>query len=265
LKNIIYQGITLTHNYKILVSTGCSFTAGHNKWNEVTAEGLNIPCTNYAKIGSGNAHISRSLVYGVYKALETYDPSEILVGIMWSGKSRYDNYHADLSVHKFKNKPMYNFVEEDPTGGYVRIPHDNPDWYSAPFFRLYYDEVGACIHTFDQILKAQWLLESHNIQYFMTCYDLSVLPEEELTDHPSLKHLKAMINWDKFLPVNNCFDWCVKSGIPGYFPDEPSRLAGEDNPNKILQVAATHPTPQQQQGFAEQVILPFLLEKYNIS
>lgn len=255
----------MSHNYKILVSTGCSFTAEYNKWNQFTAEGLNIPYVNYAKGSAGNAHISRSLVYGVYKALETYDPSEILVGIMWSGKDRYDNYYADISAPKFKEKLIYNFVEDDLNGGYVRIMHHTPDWYSTPFFRLYYDEVGACIHTFDQILKAQWLLESHNIQYFMTCYDLNVLPEEELTDHPSLKHLKAMINWDKFLPVNNCFDWCVKSGIPGYFPDEPSRLAGEDNPNKILQVAATHPTPQQQQGFAEQVILPFLLEKYNIS
>jgi hypothetical protein len=255
----------MSHNYKILVSTGCSFTADHNKWNEFTAEGLNIPCINYAKSASGNAHISRSLVYGVYKALETYDPSEILVGLMWSSKSRYDNYHADLSVLKFKNKPMYNFVEEDKDGGYVRMPPDNPDWYSAPFFRLYYDEVGVCIHTLDQILKAQWLLESHNIQYFMTCYADDVLPQKELDAHPSLKHLTAMINWDKFLPVDNCLDWCIKSGILGYFPDEPSRLAAMTNTNKFVRSAATHPTPEQQRGFAEQVILPFLLEKYNIS
>ena len=257
----------MTHNYKILVSTGCSFTAGHNKWNEYTAESLNIPCTNYARSAAGNAHISRSLVYGIHKALETYDPSEILVGIMWSGKTRYDNYHADLRPmrNKFKNKPMYDFVEEDKDGGYVRMPHNNLDWYSSPFFRLYYDDVGACIHTLGQILNAQCLLESHSIQYFMTCYADDVLPKKEQTDHPSLKHLIAMINWDKFLPVDNCFDWCLNSDIPGHYPDETSRLSAWTNTNRSLQMKATHPTPEQQRGFAEKVILPFLLEKYNIS
>jgi len=257
----------MSHNYKILVSTGCSFTADHNKWNEYTAESLNIPCTNYARSAAGNAHISRSLVYGIHKALETYDPSEILVGIMWSGKSRYDNYHADLHLNgdKFKNLPIYNFVERDPTGGYVRMPYSSNDWYSSPFFRLYYDEIGACIHTLGHILNAQCLLERHNIQYFMTCYADDVLPQKEIVDHPSLKHLIAMINWDKFLPVDNCFDWCLNSDIPGHYPDETSRLSAWTNTNSILQMKATHPNTEQQRGFAEQVILPFLLEKYNIS
>jgi hypothetical protein len=250
----------MLEKFKILLSAGCSFTHGLDKWNQFTAEQLNLLHTNYGAISAGNSYINKSITYGVAKALETYHPSEILVGIMWSGSSRYDYYHSDLTRYNYR--PKYNFIDED-TGAWVRITQHNQDWYTTPFFKLYYDDVGSHIDTFDNILKTQCFLENKKVEYFMTTYAPDTLPDDNIKSNPHIKYLSQMINYNKFLPIDNCFDWCIKSGIPGHAPDEATRMKWLNHLNKVLQSRASHPTVNQHKGFAEQVVIPFIKKNYH--
>lgn len=251
----------MSNKITTFLSSGCSFTAGHNTWPNHVANHFNLKLLNYGASSAGNGYISRSLIYGVNKILQDIDASELLVGVMWSGASRFENYHSTIDQHQSKLK--FKYVDDDE-GAWVVLNANNMNSYSSPFFRMYHDIVGENIITLEHILRTQWFLELKNISYFMSCYSFGVLPSKEMMEHPSIKHLYQMINWDKFLPVDNCMDWCNSSDIQGFAPDKETQEKWKNHSNSILGCKATHPTTQQHKGFAEKVIVPYIEQKISI-
>jgi len=66
--------------------------------------------------------------------------------------------------------------------------------------------------------------------------------------HPEVNYLYKMIDKDTFLPVRHMHDWV-------------NHVSEHDFPRK----GDPHPGSEQHKDFVDQVILPFILEKYNIS
>mgnify|MGYP003638655458 FL=1 len=162
------------------------------------------------------------------------------------------------------------------------------------FYSQYMNPAYAIMQTCEHILRTQWFLKSLNIKYFMSEYDFDVftyigphensshfyrelgregvsshidlktggvidwddakrhdLHKKEMNikyDHPEVNYLYNMIDKNFWLPIENLGDWC--KNVSKY--DYPR----EHDP---------HPGTEQHLDFTNRVILPFLLEKYNIS
>ena len=100
---------------KILNTSGCSFSecvtyiAGNGTWPRHLAKTLEEhEHVSYAMGSQGNGLISRSIIYGVTKALQTYKPEDILVGVMWSGSNRHDFrcFEVDFSTLVFSRASL---------------------------------------------------------------------------------------------------------------------------------------------------------------
>lgn len=225
----------------ILIAGGCSFTVGTVKnWPTHLANLLNIELVNYAKDGSGNGFISRSLIYGIDVALKTHNSADLIVGVMWSHNTRHENYHSDITL--YKNQNLQKFIQNDE-GHWLFVNRKPSDPYAHCHWQYFYDEIGSVITTLEHILRIQWFLKSKDIRYFMTTFAPGVLPNDEQLKMPSVKYLYDMIDFTKFLPVNSCLEWCDESGIPKLLPDN---------------LHAKHPSREQQEEFTKQVIMPFI-------
>ena len=153
------------------------------------------------------------------------------------------------------------------------------------FYSQYMNPAYAIMQTCEHILRTQWFLKSLNIKYFMTEYDHDVFTymgphdstlypnpnqlegfsilkksgrwdndikhKEEMNiiyDHPEVSYLYDMIDKDHWLPVRDLKNWTM-----------------EESPYEQRDPTDSHPSTEQHKDFTEKVILPFLLEKYNIS
>jgi len=158
----------------------------------------------------------------------------------------------------------------------------NPYWPDSMTKKYYKDFISpeyALIQTCQHILRTQWYLNTHHIKYFMTEYDLDVFtyhgpplnqqlpdavrdynqedegipdwskPQVSLIDeHPEVNWLYKMIDRSYWLPVDSLGQWAKHVSEYNYArPKDP------------------HPSTEQHKDFTEKVILPFILEKYNIS
>ena len=134
-------------------------------------------------------------------------------------------------------------VVPDEAGGWVIY---NSNWkipQAQNYYRYVYDPIYAQILTLEHIIRTQNYLKLHNINYFMSTYTKEVF---EVREHLALDHLYEQIDFDKFLPVEGEYEWALnESKLPWTSPD-------------------FHPSNQQHQLFAKQVILPFIKDKYNI-
>jgi|694.fasta_scaffold05766_14 hypothetical protein len=244
-----------------LIVSGCSFTEGiptegRIAWPNYVAESLNLPLYNYAVNGAGNGYISRSVIHGVETALKSSNPQELLVGVMWSSIHRLENYHSDTD--RFKSRFTFRFIDNDE-GCWVSLRPWEEDNYTISYIKNYYDPVGSCIYALEHIVRTQWYLKSVNVKYFMSIFNEAGLPEESMMKHPNVKHLYDMIDWSNFLPVKTCWDWCLNSG----FACLPEHL--RNHSNLEVRYRATHPSREQFKGFAEQIVLPHINAKFNIS
>jgi hypothetical protein len=243
---------------KTLVTSGCSFSECVSINLKTWARHLSDYFPNYrhfskAMGSQGNGLISRSIIYQVSELLKTTPSDDILVGVMWSGPTRYDFFQRNANISK--NNDGYL---ENPTGFIPGIKDWvilNQHWvnnYAKHYYGALYDFMGCYIYTYEHILRTQWFLEKHNVKYFMTTYTgeifdwLEHIPPE---GEESVKHLYDQIDFEYFLPaVIGEYEWCRDhSGLP--FPRH------NDN----------HPGSNQHLEFTKQVILPFLKEKFNIS
>lgn len=159
------------------------------------------------------------------------------------------------------------------------------------YFANYMNPTYAIMQTCEHILRTQWFLKMHGIPFFMTEYDFDVFTycgphgpvlkdfyadkydsvegasvhhnrrfgqadnhEKELEEiaikdtHPEVNYLYKMIDKDMFLPVRHMHDWV-------------NHVSEHDFPRE----GDPHPGSEQHKDFVDQVILPFILEKYNIS
>jgi len=126
---------------KIIYSDGCSLMAGaeHKSWKVNDETGyeecdtvwpvlLKQSCFKDAQIfsrastGSSNFGIARRTVKFVSQLLEKYEPSDILVCIMWTSMYRRDyRVRNEVNPNKHKNNDEINFIATLPTDNLVSL------------------------------------------------------------------------------------------------------------------------------------------------
>jgi len=162
---------------KVLITSGCSFTADKPTWAHYMADLLNAKHHNVAMSGAGNHIISSEVIRKVEKTIDSGVSAEnIVVGVQWSGIFRFD-----LVVN---NQPKSNTVIERP----VHLANGQKDrawteplstknaWIMTagsthkgiwPSYYSLLSREQAYVQTFENMLRTQWYLKSKNIKYFM--------------------------------------------------------------------------------------------------
>jgi len=261
--------------FKHFISTGCSFTDvpftelngvtnpdislyPHPKalsWPVHVTSNLNDCSPSYkGKGGSGNGIISKTTIYEVNEGLKKYKPEEILVGIMWSGAYRQEIYYTEprLGYHEVHNGNAHQSNPASIAGvyNYYKVMPYWDDELSTWYYKNVYDDVGAYIQTLENILRVQWFLKSYGIRYFMTTYYPEVFPKtQEMMDHPDIKYLYDMIDFNEFLDVDSEYQWCVRKQDPVLEPWDPYGCE------------VAHPNTKLHKAFADEVIMPHLQKK----
>lgn len=232
---------------KTIITAGCSFSTVEDDrqgyqgrtWPFHLHNITGIPSIYGGRLSVGNGFISRSAIYNCSKALEVYEPHEILLGIMWSGRSRFE-YFVENSTDSYATEIIPNNKNYNIT---------NPGWddpMSVRLNRVLNSEVGQVVSTIEHILRVQNYCKVYNIKYFMSqFYKDACLPNNEILQHVEVEYLYKQIDFDQFLPVSNMWDWCLSSG-----------LSWDSHHFETL-----HPTLEQQEAFAKSVIYPFLKNK----
>ena len=235
---------------KIFVSAGCSFSEcfsaeypNKKTWPYFVSESLQYQSVHTAIGGNGNGLIARNLIYTLTKLLENQDSTKILVGVAWSSSDRFEFYHNDAA---FANnevlQPQPNpvgFVADSDKKWY-RINANSDNSYGKIFHQYFHDDCALLINTIEHILRIQWFLKLHNVSYFMTAATDQSIDRAQI-NHPEIDYLYKQIDFSRWLPVSSVQNWCRNhSGLPW-----PKNTGG-------------HPSEQQQQKFAEHVIIPFI-------
>lgn len=205
----------------------------------------------------GNGIISRRVITTVSNFIETNDKNDLVVGIMWSGFARGDIYNCDTINRKrliYENK--LNGIHANP----IWADHKNIDkinfiitspWWKGLTNVNYYNALPIehlMLISMEHVLRTQWFLKSNNIKYFMSSYTSDWVHKGLVSDNPDkhdrvLKSTWDMIDFNHWLPVTGCYEWCLEN------TDIPFR--DDDN----------HPNSEQHKLFTEKVILPFIKEK----
>tara|TARA_R110000824_G_scaffold114561_1_gene265228 strand:- start:7604 stop:8443 length:840 start_codon:yes stop_codon:yes gene_type:complete len=160
---------------KILVTSGCSFTADEPTWAHHLADQIDVEHHNVAMSGAGNHIISSEVIRKVELLLKDgVNTSDLLVGVQWSGLFRFD-----LVVNNGLDSPIKRPVHL-ANGCKIRqwdYPSDTENtWIMTagstalgfwPSYYLLMSKEQTYTQTLEQILRVQWYLKSKNIQYFM--------------------------------------------------------------------------------------------------
>lgn len=248
---------------KVLITSGCSFsetTSGEiETWPLHLHSHLSFNTFRNGGLGcQGNGLVSRKAIYYITEALKTHQPEDILVGIMWTGQDRHDFRCTDPSLLQFKIDGVDNHWMENPTkvvdganNNWVILNHH---WAIIPepvineeaklYYKYFHDEVGSVIYTIEHMLRVQWLLEKHKINYFFCMYLDAVFESNPYARHSEVKHLYDQLNFDNFLPVTSMGKWVEQNSV--YKND----IHNGD-----------HPSSRQHKEFTDQVIIPWLVEK----
>tara|TARA_R110002096_G_scaffold97633_1_gene217538 strand:+ start:147 stop:1091 length:945 start_codon:yes stop_codon:yes gene_type:complete len=187
----------------------------------------------------------------------------------------YDSQDQNIKRHYHYNmaNPVLLRNKNNPSH-YILNSHWE-DELTTTYFEHFVNPQKAIIETCEHILRTQWFLKDKGIKYFFTEYDFDVFhymgpnpsyieyskdseciqwPEtytreietQHLTD-PEINYLYSAIDRDYFLPIEHMQKWVTDVSV-------------HKHPNDT----DPHPGTEQHKDFTEQVILPFLLEKYNI-
>lgn len=256
---------------KILITSGCSFsqcveTIEHYTW-PTHLHNLLKPL-GYTHISSamgsqGNGLISRGIIYNVIKALETYNPEDILVGVMWSSSSRMD-YRCDHPESLSWGNQNTNGWVENPTGfvenadkNWVILNHGWTTEEAVTYYKYFHDFVGCTIYSIEHILRTQYFLKSKNIKYFFTNFtDNNIIPDllyVEQNKH-EYQYLYDQIDFNNYLPVSSEHRWVYENSE-----------TKEDFIKKHLYNGATslwtHPRSYEHKEFVDKIIYPYLKNK----
>lgn len=260
---------------KLTITSGCSFTDSLNwqdykTWPKQLPDQLGIKdWVNEGRGGQANNMIRMRVIHAIEKALETYTPQELLVGIMWSGPDRRGiYYHKDFLGDKPTGKvwiDSYNFIDKETEGVWkpFLLGHSNHEnWKLGKlYYKNFHDSIGALVDTLHDIHYTQLYLKNKGINYFMSNawnifefrwdhwgqykgniedYRNENIGRHNALNHPDLKWIADSIDWGKFLPVEGMWEWCQL-----YRPDR-------DN------TVEHHPTAEEHREFTKQVILPYI-------
>lgn len=259
--------------FKYLITSGCSFSDAETKitWPVHLESSFNIDFAHTGLCSQGNGLIARKAIYAVHRALsQGYDPSEILVCIMWSGTERSEVFFKhNIITDDDKNNDGWainpsSFVE-NANGGWIIM---NPWWRqktSKAFYAYLYDELGQLINTYEKILWVQNYLKNLNIPYMMTAYHPNTYLEDPDTKENSYKQnnnitwMTDQIDFSHWLPVTTMHDWVRSFWNDDHF-DKCYFIDHIRNVNYLN--VDFHPTRKMHIKFTKEVILPFLKNKF---
>jgi hypothetical protein len=239
-------------NKKILIASGCSFTFEDWCWPGHLSKELNINLLNVGMSCQGNGLISKKLIHTVDEQLKIRNPEDILVGVMWSGIDRHDIY-IDEYYEPFSNIDGW---WENPTNiidGRKNWLILNQHWktkISSLWYKNFHTVIGSMIYSIQDVLLVQWYLEKHNIKYFMTTYMDIFHRSSDTINHPEVKYLFNMINFDTFIPIIGCYEWIKENH-------------NDDGFDKVKQTDPSpfHPNSCGHNLFSTEVIIPHLKTK----
>ena len=233
----------------LLITSGCSFSECIsdyiNTWPRYLTTALGAAHISCGLGSQGNGLISRKLMYQVHTALKSHSADDILVGIMWSGTSRWECYKEyqqtfDKNTDGWQRNPTA--VADNSPGGWVIANYHWSHPVSTVYYKNYYDQIYSQILTLEHVLRVQWYLKQHNIKYFMSSMNAMVFPEELLQD-PECRHLTDMVDWSQFLPCAGEREWCVDNTTHSFLPND------------------DHPTSEMHSEFVDRMIMPWLRER----
>lgn len=245
--------------FKYLVTGGCSFTMSlphlnRYGWAHHLSTILDIQLYNSAVGSNCNEMIARQCIYQIEDLKTKVDTSEILVGVMWSGINRRVFYFESEKVYNDIIKDINKDIETAPSNPCIwpdtenvwyLVNTSNRSSYAKNFYKKYQKDVLDTIHTLEHVLRLQWYLEMHKINYFMTQFMGThsignIVNKKELKNNKIILSLKKQINFANWLPVEGEYDW-VKDN---------SKFPSTDND--------IHPTTEQHKEFTENIIIPWL-------
>jgi len=241
--------------FDLLITSGCSFSQVPNAdvtWPVHLGDIIGPKDVKFLAMGAtGNGVISRKIIHSVYTAINhNIKPENILVGIMWSGPTRYEIFNRQQIPHTPIN---FNNSKDTYANPLYIADSNNPDWYilnshwnddsTVNYYKNFYDDVYGMILTVEHILRTQWFLQQNNIKYFMTTYAPETL-DQQYTSHTECDYLYKLIDKSHFLPVDNALNWMVDN-IENCF----------SRPND------GHPSTTAHKEFTERVIIPHLKDK----
>ena len=266
---------------KYLVAGGCSFTTNSNSpsWPESVCSKMNMVGVNTGTSAIGNNIIFLNVLYVLQRMLKQgIEKKDIVVVVMWSHADRLDYYRQDhreniLPDNKLFKKvmPVSKFVESSD-GHWVPFSPSNIGWISQnlkdggadmvpestkEFVRLgeimmdefYRTDVSRVISTMKNILALQEFLKNNGIKYLFAKYIEDAFIKDSW-DHPEASYLVDLIDWDMFIPDGE-FEWCYDNTD---LPFKEQILFGRKRDRNM----PSHPTPEQHDIYAEQVIVPRL-------
>ena len=244
--------------FKHIITSGCSFTdvRNHYNWPLHLSESFGIT-GNHVGLGSqGNGLIARKAVYAVQQALQQgYEPEEILVGIMWSGRDRHDIYFENLS-HQLTNTDYWinnptHVVDNDP-GGWLIMNHHWTEKTNKIYYTHLHDHVNQRVLTLEKILWLQNYFDNLGIKYFMTDFMADEISPNQ-SANPNITWLTKLVDNSKWLPIESMHTWCYN-----YWTDDDFPLLNITCDGKTVEVRGFHPQPEMTSRFVKEIVLPFI-------
>jgi hypothetical protein len=203
-----------------------------------------------------------------------------------------ENFNGEMDQHQNHSNPLSIRNYKNPSH-YLMNCHWDDDLTNY-YYEYFVNPQKAIIETCEHILRTEWFLKQKGIKYFFTEYDHDVFhyagpfgyggdPSEhpghsfspgkqwngeiyssdseciqwphhyteeidsQHLNNPEINYLYNAIDKDYFLPIKNLGQWAKEVSI--------HEFARKRDP---------HPSTEQHKEFVNKVILPFLLEKYNI-
>lgn len=262
---------------KILITSGCSFTETTHKdpdfwftwpvWLFDKLKNHRFDTWQNSAMGSqGNGLISRGVFYNVCKALEKYDPADILVGVMWSGSTRLDYRCSDPKMLSWGSTNQDGWIEnptqfvKDADKFWVIMNNGWQNEEARLYHKYFFDFVGSTIYSIEHILRLQLFLESKRVPYFFTNFaDHNIIPKDGFTEnHPEISYLYKQIDVSKYLPVTSMHRWCYEHSSTREQWKLEHLYNGVWSP-------WIHPRKIQHQEFVDKVVYPYLIDKKLIS
>jgi len=242
-------------NNKVIISGGCSFTAGHDlaDWNgSVEPDGIchtysnrtwdsiihrkMSPHSNLRKTamgGHGYGAITRRIIYECEQQLKTHKPEEIIVLVMWTSALRREF----VSIHEeYFYEPEQYFTHTMP--GMIE-PRNNPHWKDVKkrlekeklvktveeFYNKRFTRDNVYYYSLQQYEYLTNYLKANNIMYFYTgsYNDLAsedTMQENNIFIHDMYKRLdiKNNVCLENGLGFN---EWATKEKLPKGVSDHP--------------------------------------------
>lgn len=238
---------------KHFIASGCSFTEYEGWPFTIPNHFSDVELHNTGLRSQGNGQIARKAQYKIFELLDKgVSAEDIYAGIMWSGPTRMEFYFEKMWEAPNTDNWCPNtgnpshFIPDAEGSWFITNQHwKHPiakDWHESRFF----NPTATYIRTYEMILATQNFLKSLGIDYFMTPFTRGVV-EESHDDDLNLSWMRKLIDWDKWLPSDGCFEWVyLNTKLPW----------GLEIPNSIDDPC--HPTTKQYAEFCEQVVVPHL-------